>query len=342
MEGGFFMWPVETYLQHLYSQAVNTHNTTYNQSWKINLKNQFEQSLGLFEKQSGSVESVILEEKDMGSYKRLRVEISTIESLKMLVYVLVPKTTSKKLPAVLAVHGHGYGSKEIVGLNPDGSLRKDPGIHKNFAVSLVEKGVVVFAPELIGFGDRKLEEDQNIGKPEDNSCYRIASQLLLLGKTLPGLRVAECRRLIDYMQAFPNVEQNNLGIMGLSGGGLVAGFVSILDDRIKATVISGYTNTFIGSIMDRRHCLDNYVPGILQYTEMPELIGLIAPRPLFIEAGNADHLFPLDQVNLAMNKLKEIYRRNEAEHLLANHVFDGGHEVCGEKSYDWLVEQISQ
>ena len=89
--------------------------------------------------------------------------------------------------------------------------------------------------------------------------------------------------------------RHKIGCMGISGGGLVAAFTSILDERIKATVISGYTSTFKGSIMDRRHCLDNYIPGILEYTEMPDLIGLIAPRALFIEAGTADHLFPLDK-----------------------------------------------
>ena len=101
----------------------------------------------------------------------------------------------------------------------------------------------------------------------------------------------------------------------------------ILDERMKATVISGYTNTFKGSIMDRRHCLDNYIPGILEYTEMPDLIGLIAPRALFIEAGNVDHLFPLDQVSFAIEKLTKIYQVFDAEQSLASHLFEGGHEI---------------
>ena len=61
--------------------------------------------------------------------------------------------------------------------------------------------MVVVVPELIGFGDRKLQADQGVGLPTDNSCYMIASQLLLVGKTLAGLRVQECRRVIDYVQS---------------------------------------------------------------------------------------------------------------------------------------------
>ena len=51
----------------------------------------------------------------MGTYYRLRVEISTISQLRMPVYLLIPKNRGdKKLPAVLAIHGHGYGSKEAL------------------------------------------------------------------------------------------------------------------------------------------------------------------------------------------------------------------------------------
>ena len=169
----------------------------------------------------------------------------------------------------------------------------------------------------------------------------IASQLLLVGKTLAGLRVQECRRVIDYLQSLDEVDEDKIGCIGISGGGLLASFTSILDDRIKATVVSGYANTFKGSIMDRRHCLDNYVPGILKYTEMPDLIGLIAPRALFIEAGTADHLFPLKETLLAIEKLTKIYQLFDAGESFASHIFEGGHEINGEESFEWLIRNLS-
>lgn len=79
--------------------------------------------------------------------------------------------------------------------------------------------------------------------------------------------------------------------MGISGGGLVAAFASALDERIKAAVVSGYVNTFEASIMAIRHCIDNYVPGLLQDAEMPDIVGLIAPRPLLIESGRTTGFF---------------------------------------------------
>ena len=298
------MWSPNLYLENLYQKCVNQHSTTYNADWQTSLKEKIRKSLGNFDDNKEPLDPVLLEKSDLGTYWRLRVEITTIHPLRMPVYVLIPKSKNNgKFPAVIAIHGHGYGSKEAIGLNPDYSARTEVGYHKEFAVELVKKGFVAVVPELVGFGERKLQADLGKGLPTDNSCFMIASQLLLVGKTLPGLRVQECRRVIDFVQTLNYVDENRIGCMGISGGGLVAAFTSILDKRLKATIISGYTNTFKGSIMDRRHCLDNYIPGVLTYAEMPDLIGLIVPRALFIEAATSDHLFPLDQVTLAIEKL---------------------------------------
>lgn len=66
------------------------------------------------------------------------MEIATVDGLRMPMYVLMPDGRADALvPAVIALHGHGYGSREIVGLEPDGSDRVgDPGLHRDFAVSL--------------------------------------------------------------------------------------------------------------------------------------------------------------------------------------------------------------
>lgn len=337
------MWSADRFLNVLYDEYVGQQNHPFNSEWQADLKTVFQKKLGDFKKYTQPANPVLLEKVDMGDYERLRVEIDTVSSMKMPVYVLIPKNIGdKKVPAVLAVHGHGYGSRGAVGLAHDGSIRTEEEYHKDFAIELVKRGMVVVVPELIGFGERKLQADKDSGSPIDNSCYMISSQLLLMGKTIAGLRIQECRQVIDYMQALKEIDGQRIGCMGISGGGLVAAFTSALDDRIKATVVSGYTSTFKGSIMDRRHCLDNYIPGILEYAEMPELIGLIAPRPLFIEAGKDDHLFPVRDVLYAIDKLKHIYSHFEAEELVHSHIFAGGHEINGEESFDWLETKLKK
>jgi dienelactone hydrolase len=338
------MWEPDQFLENLYNQTVKHAKGPYDEDWKMTKRTDFQKLLGEFQpSEDVNLQPTTLEKVEKEDHFRLRVEITMMDSLKAPMYVLIPKQKQNtKLPAVLALHGHGYGSKEIVGLNPDGTENTgSPGIHKNFAVELVRKGMIVVAPEIIGFGDRKLAKDQQTIAPNDSSCFSIASHLLLTGKTLAGLRVFECKRVLDYLQSLDEVDSERIGCMGLSGGGLVAAFSSVVDERIKATVISGYTNTFKGSIMDRKHCLDNYIPGILDLGEMPEIIGLMAPRPLFIESGLEDPLFPVEQVKEALNTLTDVYRDFNAVEAIEYDFFEGGHEISGQQSFAWLYNTLS-
>ena len=69
-------------------------------------------------------------------------------------------------------------------------------------------------------------------------------------------------------------------------------------------MVSGYLNTFRDSIGSLAHCIDNYVPGILNWAEMHDIAGLIAPRPLFVESGEKDNIFPI-----AASKASRVARR---------------------------------
>lgn len=178
---------------------------------------------------------------------------------------------SGKIPDVLAVHGHGYGSNEIVGLLPDGSLDPEkPGIHGHFAVELVKRWLMVVAPDVIGFGERRLGEDLDKDPRVSSSCYKLATQLLLYGKTLTGLRVTEFLAALDYLAG--SEETDSTGSAQWAS-------------PTEPYVLTGFPGTFKGTIMEVFHCVDNFTPVKLKHAELPEWIGLIAPRALFVESA---------------------------------------------------------
>ncbi|MDA3847150.1 MAG: hypothetical protein PF505_11510, partial [Vallitaleaceae bacterium] len=192
------MYNPDTYMNRLYEQAALKYefeatDKTGGQEWQQRTKEVFIAKLGSLPSVKSDLNPIILEEKAMPGYRRQRVSYTTDVGLKVPAYVLIPEgsssSNSSRYPAVVACHGHGYGSREIVGLMPDGSDNTgDPGYQKNFAIELVKKGYIVIVPELLGFGDRRLKEDQD--KPmEESSCHRISDNLLMLGKTMAGLRV---------------------------------------------------------------------------------------------------------------------------------------------------------
>lgn len=68
-------------------------------------------------------------------YVRERIELSTRTGIRMAVYCAnAGAATSYTYACILVFHGQGYGSREIVGLMPDGSEGTwEPELHKDFA-----------------------------------------------------------------------------------------------------------------------------------------------------------------------------------------------------------------
>jgi predicted esterase len=340
------MWTGDAYLEQLYQQAEERReqqgaSETLAQR-KVRLIQSVKESLGEFER-SAKVRSTILEEMECDGYTRTRVELSVIPGLSFGAYVLIPEGVSGKLPGVIAVHGHGYGSRQICGMLADGTEDTSKSdIYNHFAVRLVRKGMLVIAPDVIGFGERRMQADVADDPDAPSSCYRMSTQLLMLGKTLTGMRVTEMLGTLDYFAGLEWVDPQRIGITGFSGGSLIAYLAAILDERIQASVLIGFPNTFQDSIMAVHHCICNYTPGVLMQAELPELMGLFAPRPLFLESGDRDPIFPAPGFQKAVKELKHIYRVSNAEGQLAYDLFPGAHEVSGRRSFDWLQRTLTQ
>ncbi|UUZ85125.1 alpha/beta hydrolase family protein [Paenibacillus sp. P26] len=297
--------------------------------------------LGPLPRAETELEPVTLERTEREDYIRERVVYRAAEHLQVPAYVLIPKRLTGKAPAVLAWHGHGYGDREIAGLRPDGTDDEtEGGIHRHFALQLVRRGLVVIAPEIIGFGDRRMASDSGKDLAKSSSCFALASRLLLYGRTLAGSRVYEAFRALDYVQTREEADPGRIGRIGFSGGGLIAAFASALDERIRVAVLCAFTSTFRGSLLAMNHCIDNYLPSILPEVDLPELIGLMAPRPLFVESGLGDPLFPVDSVREALAGLSEIYRAEGAEERIESDLFPGKHEISGRYSFDWLARRL--
>jgi dienelactone hydrolase len=339
---------MDSFLTSLYDQSVRQHRFSATApegwaAWQKELRRAFADDLGLAGLPMSSdppLES-LLESTDCAGYTRQRVQLTLCAGLSVPVYLLLPDDRHPSGAAVIACHGHGYGSRDIVGLNRDCSAKEtDPGYQQDFAVALARRGFVVVAPDLIGFGDLRLQEDAK--RPlEQSSCQRMACNLLMTGHTLAGLRVWQIQRLLDWLTARPDVDRARIGCMGISGGGLVCAFAAALDERIRAAVVSGYANTFKGSVMAMDHCLDNFIPGVLSHAELPDIIGLIAPRPLLVESGQEDPIFPIASTRQAIDQITAVYQATQSIDRFAYDIFPGAHRIWGETAYPWLQRWLT-
>jgi len=284
-----------------------------------------------------------LERVDKGDYVREKILLQTAPRTAMPVYILAPKGAPRPLPVVLAFHGHGYGVKDIVGLWEDGGERDRPdGYHKDFAVALCRRGFLVAAPEISCFGERQTDF-QHLARdrsPAPSTCTHSAMLAFHLGGSVVGMRVWDGKRLVDYLATRPDADTRRLGAMGISGGGMHTFFSTCLDTRIRACVVSGYFCTFRDSILGMHHCACNFVPGLHAFGEEHDLAGLIAPRPMLVEAATRDPIFPLWAVRKAVSRARGVFRVFGAEDALQTDYFEGRHEISGARAYDFLAASL--
>jgi len=235
--------------------------------------------------------------------------------------------------------------KSIVGIAKDGSERDEPeGYQKDFAIALCRRGFAVAAPEISCFGERKTNFsylDKKLGQGAPSTCKHTAVLASHLGGSALGLRVLDARRLVDYLQTRQEMDTSRLGVMGISGGGMLTFYSTALDERIKACVISGYFCTFRDSVLAMAHCQCNYVHGMSQFGEMSDILGLIAPRPVLVEAGSLDPIFPIKNVKDSVRRAKKVYKLFDAEAQVETDYFEGKHQISGKRAYDFLMEKLT-
>ena len=277
---------------------------------------------------------------DRGSYVRRKVMLRTSPWSDLPLYVLEPKSGGRK-PLVLALHGHGYGVKDIVGLWEDGSERWEPeGYHKDFGCELAQRGFVVAAPEISCFGERMSNFDHLKQTLRPTTCHNAGTYAMMLGKSIAGLRVWEGMRALDYCATLKSVDPSRVGAMGISGGGLHTFFSTALDTRIKACVISGYFCDWRHSVLAMNHCTCNFIPGLMAMGELSDLAGLIAPRPCLVEHGIRDDIFPIEHVKRTVQKARRAWKVFGAEDNLATDYFEGRHRINGPAAFDFLARHL--
>lgn len=313
-------------------------------AWQTRTRLALRETIGFQDLPRTPLEPQTIEVVDKGDYLREKILLRTSPWTLMPIYLLKPKAAANPCPVVIAFHGHGYGVKDIVGLWENGDERDAPdGYHKDFGVALCRRGFIVAAPEISCFGERQSDFsalDHPFGQEAPSTCQHTATLAFHLGGSAAGLRAYEGIRLVDYLETCPDIDTQRLGAMGISGGGMHTFFSTCLDPRIKACVISGYFCSWTYSIFGMHHCTCNYVPGLNRFGEIYDLAGLIAPRPILVEAGTRDPIFPIAGVEESVARARDVYSVFEAAGNIEIDYFEGRHQISGRRAYDFLWEKL--
>ena len=67
---------------------------------------------------------------------------------------------------------------------------------------------------------------------------------------------------------------------------------------------------------------------------------LIAPRPMLIEAGTRDPIFPIVAVQRSVERARQVYGVWGAADQFETDYFEGRHQISGRRAYDFLWEKL--
>jgi dienelactone hydrolase len=258
-----------------------------------------------------------------------------------------------EVPALLLVPEHPCGAGVVVlhqhngqwhlGKSEVAGLAGDP--LQAFGPALARAGIVVLAPDALGFEDRR-HAGPGIDEREDDwlqyfneMAYRLVSGRLLvttvLGDGACGLSV---------LIADERIESSRVGVLGHSYGGNVTLMLAALDERVRFACASGSAGSYRQRMLDRTGIeFVHLIPGILELTDIGQLVELIAPRPLLLLSATEDR-YSADTPQI-VKAAAHAYRQAGAPQALEHHGAQGGHALTKERFdaiVDWVVAQVSE
>jgi dienelactone hydrolase len=134
-------------------------------------------------------------------------------------------------------------------------------------------------------------------------------------------------RGLDVLEAHELVDPARVGMVGLSLGGTMTLFTAACDERVAAAVVSGFFSSWAEAHkVPWNMCGSQVLPGMLGQLEHVDLGALVAPRPLLVQTGTEDLIFPLAAATASVAQLGAVYRHLGADGALAHDVFEGDHQ----------------
>lgn len=275
------------------------------------------QLLGDTPGRSKSVEVVSSEKEERETYRleKLVLRLNGLEDVPA--YFVTPKEDEQAEPYPVVLFNHSHGGNHHIGkeeLLSGTTYLQVP----HYAESLTKLGYAALCIDAWGFGDRFTRSESDIFK-----------EMLWKGQVMWGMMVYDSMRAIDYLHTRDDVDTNRIGTLGISMGGLMAWWLSALDERIKVCIDLCSLADF-QAVIDtdalRRHGIYYYVPGIMKHFTTTSINALIAPRPHLSLAGHQDDLIPKVGTEKIDQEMQAIYRDAGAPEAWKFSGYDVGHE----------------
>lgn len=245
--------------------------------------------------------------------------------------VLLPKDLKpgEKRPVVVCQHGLEGRPTDVC--NP----KEKTKYYNSFGAQLADRGYIVFAPQNPYIFENHFRQIMRKGNPLKLSLFSFI--------------IRQHQRIIDWLEARPDVDPKRVAFYGLSYGGKTAMRVPAVEKRYCLSICSGDFNEWVGKIVSTElpmsymftreyDMLEFNLGHTFNYAEMANLI---APRPFMVERGHDDGVGIDEMIAWEYAKVRYLYEnklkvgdRTELE------FFVGGHEIHGKGTFAFLDRHL--
>lgn len=296
----------------------------------------------------------VLEQSKRGNIVAELVAFNLTQDCRVKALLLRPASPGPH-PAALMLHDHGsrfdIGKEKMVRpwCNPEREQAAEAWSHRFYGGrfpgdELARRGYIVLSVDALGWGDRRINGFSY------ESQQALASNLMNLGTSWAGVMAHDDMRAARVLSRLEGVDASRLAAVGFSMGAFRAWQLSALSDDVTATIASCWMATMQGLMEPGNNQLRGQSafamlhPGIARALDYPDVAGLAAPKPLLLQAGEQDTLFPRASVERAFAQLQAIWSAHRAPELLDLRWWPQGHHFDKSRqdaSFDWLTKQFS-
>lgn len=314
--------------------------------WKRELFPKVMATLGDFPKRVPLNPQMMAEwEQDVVRKQRWLIDVGEYISAVFLVCIPPDLRDGEKRAGLLCWHGHGsFGKDSVMGNDSSPDRRAEIERHNyDYGHQMAKAGFVTFAIDWIGKGERndaaKPHFLSNAGGRDWCNLYYLHATML--GMTSISINVSHGMAATDFACSMPFVDGNRLGVMGLSGGGTMTLWSALCDERFKAAEIICYSDLWeCFGFRDVNYCGMQVAPGLYKIADLPDVQGLIAPRPLLVDIGIYDTCLNVDTALECYRKVEAIYAAAGVPDRLQLDCAPVEHRWCGNKSVGFFEKHL--
>jgi dienelactone hydrolase len=268
----------------------------------------------------------ILETKQAKGYRIEKLTFEAEPNDPIPAFLLLPDGVSSDRPAPGICIWHQHNGEWHLGKSEPAGLAGNPMHHTGAA--LAREGYVVLCIDALGFEER----EQGYKHKGGNLERFLFLKYVVADKCMAWKNILDMRRAVDYLVSRAEVQADRLGCYGHSMGSTHTWLVGPWEPRLKALVGNCCLPTYEAIHHEQMlHCFPNFIPGIFQYGDTPDIAALIAPRALHLNFGETDGGSPIEFVRKGLTTIERTYQSMHAEKNFSYYIEPGaGHLLSDE------------